>query len=80
MVYKGALILYGRGWYRKETLEGLGHDLRGYQGKRTFPKSKRIRNPKSKRNEVEEISADNLVFSFWLLVVWTIILNSNLSA
>ena len=31
-----------------------------------------IRNPKSKRNEVEEI-LDNLLFSYWLLLIRTII-------
>ena len=31
-----------------------------------------IRNPKSKKNKVEEI-LDNLLFSYWLLVVWMII-------
>ena len=38
-----------------------------------------FRNPKSKRNEVEEI-LDNLLFSYWVLVVGTIISNSNLTA
>ena len=49
--------------------------LRGYQAKRTFWFW--IRNPKSKRNVVEEI-LNNLLFSYWLLVVGPII--SNLSA
>ena len=38
-----------------------GHDLRGYQAKRTFLFG--IRNPKSKENGVEEI-LNNLLFSY----------------
>ena len=51
--------------------------LRGCLAKHTFWFW--IRNPKSKRNVVQEI-LDNLLFSYWLLVVGTIISNSNLSA
>ena len=46
-------------------LKGLCRDLRGYRAKRTFLFW--IWNPKSKRNEVEEI-LDNLLFSYWFLV------------
>ena len=42
-------------------LKGLCRDLRGYQTKRTFIFW--IRNPKSKRNEVEEI-LENLLISY----------------
>ena len=45
---------------RMNRLKGLCHDLRGYQVKRIFLFW--IRNPKSKRNQVEEI-LDNLLFS-----------------
>ena len=60
-------LVPAEGYHR--GLRGLFHDLRGYQAKRTFLFW--IRNPKSKRNVVEEI-LDNLLFSYWLLVVSTI--------
>ena len=44
----------------------LCRDLLGYQAKRTFWFW--IRNPKWKRSDMEEI-LDNLLFSYWLLVV-----------
>ena len=52
-------------WCRQVLKKRLFHDLRRYQANRTFWFG--IRNPKSKRNEMEEI-LDNLLFSYWLLV------------